>query len=86
MGKKLAPSEKAYKMTATIPINKNKTLSSNMNKYIQCLKAKYSTISTKEYLTLLHKFIQRCTKSCTNISQKVIVQNTHKIKICRKCD
>ena len=83
MGKKSTSFEQATSLVSTIPINKKKSLSTNLNRLIKQLKEKHSVLSTKQYLSLLHRFISRCTKSDIKMTQQTIVKNTLKIKICK---
>lgn len=58
MGKK-TNKQSTYVTASTFKIKKNKTSIANLQAYVKLLKAKYSNISTKEYLSYVHKYIKK---------------------------
>ncbi len=87
MGKKVNTKQETIKDPQSFPIHKNKTFEKNLNEFLKMMCARFSNISVKEYLKLVHKHIARCRKTFKwGKNQRQIVQTLQKIRICKACD
>ena len=74
------------KSLGTFPINKNKSFQANFTNYLKVLRSKLSGMPAKEYIKLMHQYIEQCSKKLKNIPKKVVIKSTSQLKICKVCE
>lgn len=85
MGKKQVE-ETTITSAETFRIHKNKSLIANLGDYIKFLKNKHFDLTSKQYLSLVHKYITKMSKNKRRLPQNLIKKTTLMFKICKGCD
>lgn len=85
MGKKIRISAVYQLNPLNYPITKSKSFTANLDGFIKMLKSHHPTLSSKEFLKVVHKYALKC-KHKTDAQQNILVAMKKKIKICKECD
>lgn len=77
---------KALQDPLQYPIRKSKTFSRNLCSFIRMLDKHFSSLPSKNYLRLVHKYVLKCRTRFKKEHQTGYISVRQQIKICKACD